>query len=186
VEAETRPWTAKELRKRDLWGAHLGRMPLAVEENVAADPSDVGLLGAATAVAEPIGLADLVEQPGRAQSGRAGFPRDEKGARPTGIGRVLAGLERHRCLENSLRQERGQESPGRYSEPGLPRNGATLRAESQGPRSSRRCDQGPSSDGEAQQLFGEDHLAVIKAPDVADSLLRRAVPRAMRPDVNEN
>jgi hypothetical protein len=51
---------------RDLGPAHLRRMALAVEEDEAADPGDIGLLGAAAAVARPEGGADLVEQPRRA------------------------------------------------------------------------------------------------------------------------
>jgi hypothetical protein len=51
---------------RALRGAHLGRMALAVEEDVAANPTDGRRLGAAAAVAEAIDFADAVEELGRA------------------------------------------------------------------------------------------------------------------------
>src|SRR5262249_57636561 len=47
---------------RDFWRPHLGGMALAVKQDVPADPSDVGLLGAAAAVAQPIGLAHAIQQ----------------------------------------------------------------------------------------------------------------------------
>src|SRR3989475_1534190 len=42
--------------------AHLHRMPLAMEDDVATDPRDVGVLGAATVVASAQGSANTVEQ----------------------------------------------------------------------------------------------------------------------------
>ena len=69
-------------KPRDLSGTHLGGMALAVEEDVAADPADVRLLGAATAVAKADGLAHAVEKPWRTG---AGFAHEEAGARRSGI-----------------------------------------------------------------------------------------------------
>jgi len=80
---------------RDLGGAHVGGMALAVEEDVPADPSDVRLLGAAAAVAEAVGFADAVEELGRAGRGRAGLRHDEGRVRRSGIPHALVGLERH-------------------------------------------------------------------------------------------
>jgi hypothetical protein len=60
---------------RDLRSAHLEGMTLAVEENVAPDPPDVGLLGAATPVAKPDGFPNAVNQFRRPRPGRARFPR---------------------------------------------------------------------------------------------------------------
>jgi hypothetical protein len=45
----------------DLWSPHLGRVALAVEEDVAPGPAHVRLLGPAAVVARPDGLADAVE-----------------------------------------------------------------------------------------------------------------------------
>jgi len=47
---------------RDLGGAQLSRVALAVEEDVPLDPMDVGLLGATTVVSGADGLADLIEK----------------------------------------------------------------------------------------------------------------------------
>ena len=54
---------------RDLSGAHLGGVPLAVEEDESPDPVDVGLLGSPTVVPGADGLADPVEKPGRRGAG---------------------------------------------------------------------------------------------------------------------
>src|SRR2546421_9503236 len=57
------PFDSERAEKlRDLGPAHLGRMPLAVKQDEATDPSDIGLLGAPTAVAQPIGLAHAIQQ----------------------------------------------------------------------------------------------------------------------------
>jgi hypothetical protein len=40
-------------------------MPLVVEEDVAANPAEIGLLGTPTVMLEPERLADPVQQPGR-------------------------------------------------------------------------------------------------------------------------
>jgi hypothetical protein len=64
---------------RDLSGAHLGRMALVVEQDVAADPRDVGLLGAAAAVACAERIADPVEQARRARLGWLDLADDEYG-----------------------------------------------------------------------------------------------------------
>ena len=61
----------------DLGGAHLGGTTLGVEENVLADPSYVGLLGAAAAVAKAVGFPHAVEELGRARGRRRGFLHDE-------------------------------------------------------------------------------------------------------------
>jgi hypothetical protein len=47
---------------RDLGGAQLSRVALAVEEDVPLDPMDVGPLGATTVVSGADGLADLIEK----------------------------------------------------------------------------------------------------------------------------
>lgn len=51
-------------KRRDLRGTHLGRVPLAVEEDVALDPLDVGLLRLPAVVAGADGRPHPVEQPG--------------------------------------------------------------------------------------------------------------------------
>ena len=48
----------------DLRRAHLGRVPLAVKEDVSPDPADVCVLGAAAVVASADGVTDAVEQAG--------------------------------------------------------------------------------------------------------------------------
>jgi hypothetical protein len=57
----------------DFGGAHLGRVALAVEEDVALDPVDVRLLGAAAVVADADGLAHAVEKSWLRQVGWTGF-----------------------------------------------------------------------------------------------------------------
>ena len=74
----------------DLGGAHLGRVALAVKDDVPLDPVDVRLLGSAAVVAGADGLAHAVEEPGLRGAGRAGFmdgerPR-ESTSRQFGIG----------------------------------------------------------------------------------------------------
>jgi hypothetical protein len=81
----------------DFRRAHLGGMALAVEEDVAADPPDVGLLGAATAVAKAVGLTHAVEELGRARADRAGFPYDQGRVRHSEITHTDVDLEHH-CL----------------------------------------------------------------------------------------
>src|SRR3989338_6526594 len=58
----------------DLGRSHLGRVALAVEEDVAADPRDVGLLGAPAVVTGTHGVAHAVEQPRFGRAGCAGLP----------------------------------------------------------------------------------------------------------------
>ena len=58
---------------RELRRSHLGRMALAVEEDVAADPGDIRLLGATAIVPDADGLADAVEQARLGRVGRAGL-----------------------------------------------------------------------------------------------------------------
>jgi hypothetical protein len=53
----------------DLGGAHLQRVTFVVEEDEALDPIDVGVLGADAVVTNAAGLADPVEQLGRARRG---------------------------------------------------------------------------------------------------------------------
>jgi len=62
---------AQELR--DLDRAHLRGMAFAVEEDVAADPGDIGLLGAPTVVPGPDGFSDPVEESRLRCGGRARF-----------------------------------------------------------------------------------------------------------------
>jgi len=63
----------------DLRGAHLRRMTLAVEEDVALDPVHVGFLSAPTVAAGLDGVADAIEQAGLRRLRRAAplaHPRD--------------------------------------------------------------------------------------------------------------
>lgn len=73
-----------------------------------------GLLGAAPAVAQAVGLPHAVEKPGRAWRGRAGFPHQQGRVRRSGIPDALGGLERHRSRsivpEESQRKRRGIET----------------------------------------------------------------------------
>ena len=55
---------------RDLWRAHLRRMPLVMKENEAPDPADVCFIGAGTIVSGANGLVDLIEEPGFVQRRR--------------------------------------------------------------------------------------------------------------------
>src|SRR5207344_1334520 len=57
----------------DLGRAHLSGMPLLVEEDVAADPGDVGFLGPAAIVADPESLADAIEEARLRRGGRSGL-----------------------------------------------------------------------------------------------------------------
>jgi hypothetical protein len=54
---------------RDLRRPHFDGMALAVKQDVSADPRDVGLLGAAAPVAQPVGLAHAIQQPAWATNG---------------------------------------------------------------------------------------------------------------------
>src|SRR3989442_13656455 len=58
----------------DLQRAHLGRVPLAVEQDVSPDPCDVGLFGPAAVVTGADGFPDPVEQTGPTCSGRGRLP----------------------------------------------------------------------------------------------------------------
>src|SRR5438093_3086834 len=74
VDAATFPSTARELRKRVTSGRpHVGGVALVVEEDVAADPRDIGLLGAAAVMSGADGGADAVEQSWLERAGRVGF-----------------------------------------------------------------------------------------------------------------
>ena len=57
----------KRQKPRDFGDAHLGRMRLAVEKNVAADPMDVRLLGAAAVMTGADRVTNPIEQPGRSR-----------------------------------------------------------------------------------------------------------------------
>ncbi len=61
----------------DLDGAHVNRVPLAMEEDVPLDPVDVGLFGARAVVSGADGLADPVEKSRRRDGGRTGFTDGE-------------------------------------------------------------------------------------------------------------
>jgi len=63
---------------RNLAGAHLGGVPLAVEEDEPPDPVDVGFLGPPTVVPGADGLPDPVEEAGPGRSGRAWFAHDPR------------------------------------------------------------------------------------------------------------
>jgi hypothetical protein len=82
---------------RDLGSAHLGGMALAVKEDVAADPPDVRLLGAATAVAQADGFPYALEQPRGTRTDRAGLPHDTRRNRSLRVPDADAGLESHRA-----------------------------------------------------------------------------------------
>ena len=58
---------------RDFGRPHVGGVALVVEEDVAADPRDVGLLGAAAVMSGADGYADAVEQSWLGRTGRVGF-----------------------------------------------------------------------------------------------------------------
>jgi hypothetical protein len=70
---------ARELRR-----SHLGGVPLAVEEDVAADPGDVHLLGATAIVPGANGMAHAIEQPRLRRIARAGLAHRER--RGLGVG----------------------------------------------------------------------------------------------------
>jgi hypothetical protein len=75
----------------DLDGAHLGWVTLAVKEDVAPDPVNVGLLGAAAVVPGADAVADAVEEAGRARAG-LGTSRttaEAAVAHPFGVGYVM-------------------------------------------------------------------------------------------------
>ena len=57
----------------DLCGAHLGRVALAMEEDVAPDPRDVGVFGPAAVVACAESRADRVEEARLGRIRRTGF-----------------------------------------------------------------------------------------------------------------
>ena len=63
----------EELRKRVTSGAHVRGVALVVEEDVATDPRDIGLLGAAAVMSGADGYADAVEQSWLERAGRVGF-----------------------------------------------------------------------------------------------------------------
>src|SRR3989454_1821467 len=58
---------------RDFGRPHVGGVARVVEEDVAADPRDVGLLGAATVMSGADGYPDAVEQSQFGRAGRVGF-----------------------------------------------------------------------------------------------------------------
>ena len=58
---------------RDLAGAHLGGVPLAVEEDEPPDPVDVRLLGPPAVVPRADGLPNPIEKSGRTRNGRVCF-----------------------------------------------------------------------------------------------------------------
>jgi hypothetical protein len=80
---------------RDLGGAHLEGMRLAMEADVPADPPDVGRLGASTPVAQPDGFPDAVEQFRRARAGRARFARHQIRSRRSRVPDALIDDESH-------------------------------------------------------------------------------------------
>jgi hypothetical protein len=53
-------------------------MAFAMEENVSADPRDVGSLGAPAPVASPESGADAFEETGLTRRGWSGLPQDER------------------------------------------------------------------------------------------------------------
>lgn len=65
----------------DLGGAHIPGMPLAVEEDEAANPVDEGFLGTNAVVADATGVADQVDQLGlvRSKNGRNSIIEDRLG-----------------------------------------------------------------------------------------------------------
>ena len=76
---------------RDLGRAHRGRVALAVEEDVATDPRDVDLLGAAAEIAGAEGGADPVEQAGLGRRRRTGFTGEPPAPCTAGYGRIPKG-----------------------------------------------------------------------------------------------
>ena len=63
---------------RDLCRPHVGGMALAVEKDVAADPRDIRLLGAAAIVAGADRFADSVEEPWLRRTGLVGLADGER------------------------------------------------------------------------------------------------------------
>ena len=59
---------------RDFGRPHVGGVALVVEEDVATDPRDIGLLGAAAVMSGADGCADAVEQSWLERAGRVGSP----------------------------------------------------------------------------------------------------------------
>src|SRR5205823_12261149 len=76
---------------RDLGRAHRGRVALAVEEDVATDPRDVDLLGAAAPMAGAEGGADPVEQAGLGRRRWTGFTGEPPAPCTAGYGRIPKG-----------------------------------------------------------------------------------------------
>ena len=74
-------------KRGDLVGAEIARMTAAVEMDEAADPVDVGRLGAYRVVAQPDLVANALQQPGRARDGRRCGPVAGAGRRGRGRGR---------------------------------------------------------------------------------------------------
>ena len=90
----------------ELGATHLGGMPLLVEEDVAPNPRDVGLLGSPAIVAGAHGIPDPVEQAPRAGRGWRWFPYNGRGAHH-GIRRWLS-RNTHRLDQHSAAGIPGQ------------------------------------------------------------------------------
>jgi hypothetical protein len=78
-------------------GAHFCRVAFAVEQDVSADPCDVGSLRPSASVASSQSGADAFEEPGLTRRGRKGLPQDERRS-----GR--------RAVRDSARRPRGHDS----------------------------------------------------------------------------
>jgi len=89
---------------RDLGRSHPDGMALAVEDDVAADPGDIGLLGAPAIVAGAEGLSHPIEESRPGCSGRAAFSDQEIAPRaPPDVAPYSNGLlDRRECMFEHL------------------------------------------------------------------------------------
>ena len=91
---------------RDFRGAHLGRMALAMEEDVALDPVDVRLLGPAAVVACANRVTNAVEELRLRRVRRSGFAKDRGGRRALGGDDISDRPHRGPSLHRTLRVDR--------------------------------------------------------------------------------
>ena len=89
--------------RRDLRGAHFGGMALAVEEDVALGPVDIGLLGPTAVVACANGVADAIEELGLWCLSPGCFAKDVDGRRAIGCDSVSDRSRRGPSVHRTLR-----------------------------------------------------------------------------------
>jgi hypothetical protein len=137
----------------DLEGPHLGGMALAVEQDVAANPRDVSLFGAATVMSGPDGLAHAVEQPRWSGRGWTAFSHHQRGIRPSWIGQG-SGHTRHGWRQHSLARE------SRQGVAALVRRQGIRRAEGRGLRGSTTQASGGTGGTGSPSMGGRAALAL--------------------------